>query len=202
MYPLKNLCAWGTRARFFSPNPPRSSLLRRFRFASLVSGFVWRHERALATDSLFLPLRWSWLQINFLLGACGGRDWSRAASSRGYCGCFLGCLTFVWDNKGSRRSYRNFLLMRSRPCLVDLFSDLPQLCRWRRLSRALVLRLPFFFSNLISVSSFFMLLSGGRRCLTVMEASSVAPSLCVPACVTTKADLWRVAEVSLRLRQV
>ncbi|CAA0384278.1 unnamed protein product [Arabidopsis thaliana] len=102
----------------------------------------------------------------------------------------------------SRRSYRNFLLMRSRPCLVDLFSDLPQLCRWRRLSRALVLRLPFFFSNLISVSSFFMLLSGGRRCLTVMEASSVAPSLCVPACVTTKADLWRVAEVSLRLRQV
>ena len=167
-----------------------------------MSGFVRRRERALATDSLFQPLRWSWLQIDFLLGACGGRDRSRAASSRGCCGRFLGCLTFVWDSKGSRRSYHNFLLVSSRLCLVDLFSDLPRLCRWRRLSRALVLRLPFFFSNLISVSSFFMLLSGGRRCLTVMEASSVAPSLCVPACVTTKADLWRVAEVSLRLRQV
>ncbi|OAO89056.1 hypothetical protein AXX17_ATUG04990 [Arabidopsis thaliana] len=55
---------------------------------------------------------------------------------------------------------------------------------------------------LLEAVVYFMLLSGGRRCLTVMEASSVAPSLCVPACVTTKADLWRVAEVSLRLRQV
>ncbi|CAL9242896.1 unnamed protein product [Arabidopsis halleri] len=193
-----------SRAATFSPKPHQNFVLTVDLCCLSGIGFDRCRERALATAlfSLFPTPRWFWLQIEFLLSTCGGRAWSTAAS-RGSCGRCLVWLTFVWDSKGFRRSYHSFLLRICCPCVVDLFSDLPRLCWWRRLSRAVVLRLPFCLLRSgfrVSVLQAFEWWS--PWCLTAMEACGAALSRFVPTCVTTQLDLWRVVEVSLRLCQV